>query len=132
MAYAKEDLLQMYYDLLNGRLFIEKMHEAVNNGHIRISFHSAYGEEAMCAAIASALRKTDWIVPSHRIQPLLLTRIGAYELICELFGKRDGTNKGSAYDFHINDLSKNVAIPIATLGCVYPMYTGFAWSLKRR
>ena len=132
MDYSKDDLLKMYYHLVNGRIFTEKMHEAVNNGDIRTSYHTAYGEEAMCVAIGSALRDTDWIVPSHRLQPLLLMRLDPYQFICELFGRRDGQNRGSAYDFHVNDMERRVAVPIATLGSVYPMYTGMGWSLKRR
>ena len=132
MEYSKEDLLSMYYHRVNGRLFTEKMHEAVNNGDIRVSYHTAYGQEAMCVAIGAALRKTDWIVPSHRLQPLLLMRLDPYQLICELFGKRDGLCRGSAFDYHASDLNAHVAVPIATLGCVYPMYTGMGWSLKRQ
>lgn len=132
MEYAKDDLLNMYYHLVNGRIFTEKMHEAVNNGDIRVSYHTAYGQEAMCVAIGAALRETDWVVPSHRLQPLLLMRLDPYQLICELFGKRDGVCRGIAFDYHACDLEKHVAVPIATLGCVYPMYTGMGWSLKRQ
>ena len=131
-TYSKEDLRGMYYHLVKGRIFTEKMHEAVNNGDIRTSYHTALGQEAMCIAIGSALRDTDWIVPSHRLQPLMLMRIDLYKYIAELFGKRDGINKGADFDYHANDMEHHVAMPIATLGCVYPMYTGMGWSLKRR
>lgn len=130
--YSKEELLKMYYHLVNGRIFTEKMHEAVNNGDIRTSYHTALGQEAMCVAIGTALRDTDWMVPSHRLQPMVIMRVDLYKYIAELFGKRDGLNKGAAYDFHANDMENHVAIPISTLGSVYPMYTGMGWSLKRR
>ncbi len=132
MEYSKEELLNMYYHLVNGRIFTEKMQEAVNNGDIRGSYHTAWGEEAMFAAMGTAMRDTDWFVPTHRTQPLTLMRVDPYEWICELFGKRDGMCKGSGYDYHASDVTKHIGVPIATLGCVYPMYTGLGWALKRR
>lgn len=132
MEYSKEELLKMYKDLVRGRIFTEKMHQAVNDGLIRLSYHSAYGEEATSVGVVSALRSTDWIVQSHRVQPASIMRLDLYKFICELFGKRDGQNMGTGYDFHLCDMkgSGHLGVPMATLGSVVPMYVGFAWALK--
>lgn len=132
MDYSREDLLRMYKNLVRGRIFTEKMHQAVNDGLIRISYHSAYGEEATSVGVVSALRDTDWIVQSHRVQPASIMRLDLYRFICELFGRRDGQNLGTGYDFHLNDMKGpgHLAVPMATLGSVVPMYVGFAWALK--
>ncbi len=134
MEYSKQDLLDMYYHLVNGRIFTGKMSQAVNDGHIRISYHSAYGEEATSIAVVSALRKTDWIVQSHRVQPASIMRLDPYKFICELFGKRDGQHFGTGYDFHLSDMAGDgrLGVPMATLGSVVPMYVGFAWALKQQ
>lgn len=134
MEYSKSELLDMYYHLLSGRIFTLKMHQAVNDGLIRISYHSAYGEEATSVAVVSALRKTDWIVQSHRVQPASLMRLDPYRFVCELFAKKDGQNLGTGYDFHLCDMKGpgRLAVPMATLGSVVPMYVGFAWALKHQ
>ena len=133
MEYSNEELLKMYYHLAKGRIFTEKMHEAVQAGHIRSSFHTPYGEEALGVGIMSALRDTDWISGNHRFQTGCLMRLDNYQMICEIFGKKDGIQHGSAFDFHWSDFKdKRMVMPIGTLGAKTPMYTGFAWQLKRQ
>ena len=41
-TYSNDELLKMYYHLKRGRIFTLKMHECVNNGLIRSSFHTPY------------------------------------------------------------------------------------------
>lgn len=133
MEYSKEELLKMHFHLVRGRVFTLKMHEAVKQGYIRSSFHTPYGEEALGVGITSALRDTDWISGSHRYQVGCLMRMDNYKMICELFGKKDGYKMGSAFDYHWSDFEKaRYLMPVATLGSKQPMYTGFAWQLKRQ
>ncbi len=132
MKYSKEDLLNMHYNLLYGRLFSIRMEQAVNDGLVRTSFHTPYGEEAMYIAIASALRPTDWVVQGHRTQPLDLVRIDKYKFFAELFGRADGQNKGAGFDFHLCDMTGpgRIGLCIGTLGSAVPQYVGFAYGLK--
>lgn len=134
MEYSKQELLDMYYHLVNGRIFTEKMHQAVNDGHIRTSYHTAYGEEAYQVAALSALREDDWVVMSHRTQPAAIMRLDLYGYIAEIFGKRDGLHKGCGFDLHISDMHGpgHVGVRMATLGSNAPMYVGFSWALKRK
>ena len=102
-TYSKEQLLEMYYHLKNGRIFTLKMHEAVYKGLIRSSFHTPYGQEAIGVGIVSAMRKTDWLAFTHRLQTALIMRYDMTQFITELFGLRDGLKHGSAFDYHIGD-----------------------------
>lgn len=132
VKYSNEELKNMYYHLVNARVFVEKMHESVFSGNIRTSFHSPLGQEALSVGVACALDKNDWIAPSHRFQPASIMRFDMYKFIAELFAKEDGLHLGVAFDLHCNDFGEGRMLPpIGTLGSTYPAYTGFAWALKR-
>jgi pyruvate dehydrogenase E1 component alpha subunit len=134
MKYSNETLTKMYHDLVRGRLFVERLHQAVSEGMIRTSLHSSYGQEAVDVGILSSMKPTDWFVPNHRSQAALLCRMDAYELFCEICGKADGPFKGVAYDYHIADLSDGcrIAPNSAVLGGQAPTSLGFAFALKYR
>lgn len=133
MEYSQNDLRAMYYNLVRGRIFNEKMHKAVNAGKLRTSYHSTYGQEATGVAVVSAMRNTDWLVPNHRFQTAAIMRLDMYKFIAELFAKADGIQKGSAYDFHCNDYGEGRYCYFdGLLGTTVPTYTGFAWSLKQQ
>lgn len=135
MSYSKEELLEMYRKLAYSRVFVNKMHEAAFGGLIRSSFHTPLGQEAIGVGIISAMRKTDWIAPTHRLQTALIYRFDTYQFIAELFGKKDGMKMGTVFDFHCADHKPDGArcvMPIGTLGGIVPFATGFAWTLKRQ
>ena len=134
MKYSKESLIKMYDDLVRSRAFVERLHQAVSEGIIRTSMHSSYGQEAVEVGIMHAMEKTDWIVPNHRFQAGFLTRMDAYEFLCELCGRVDGPFMGVAYDYHIADLSdeKRIVPYSAVLGGQAPTSTGFAFALKHQ
>lgn len=131
--YDKETLLEMYRHLKNGRIFTEKMHEAVYKGLIRSSFHTPYGQEAIGVGIVSAMRSDDWLAFTHRLQTALIMRYDMTEFIAELYGLQAGMKHGAAFDYHIADLSEeglHILFILGTLGGTYPMNTGFAWARK--
>lgn len=134
MEYSRDVLLDMYHHLVRGRIFTEKMHQAVNDGHIRTSYHTAYGEEAYQVAAVSALRDDDWVVMSHRSQPAAIMRLDLYGYTAEIFGKRDGIHRGCGFDLHISDMHGpgHVGVRMSTLGSNVPMYVGFSWALKKK
>lgn len=132
-TYPKEELLELYRNLKFGRLFTLKMHEAVYKGLIRSSFHTPYGQEAIGVGVVSAMRKTDWLAYTHRFQTGMIMRYDPYGFIAELFGLHDGIKNGTAFDYHLADLSetgKHILFILGTLGGTIPMNTGFAWARK--
>lgn len=131
--YSKEQLLDMYYHLKRGRIFTLKMHECVSKGYLRSSFHTPYGQESIGVGIVSAMRKTDWLSFTHRLQTALIMRYDLYPFIAELFGTKDGIGYGSVFDYHCSDYEENRIMTIlGTLGGVVPTNTGFAWGLKKQ
>lgn len=134
-TYSKNDLLAMYHNLKRGRIFTLKMHECVNKGLIRSSFHTPYGQEAIGVGIISALRDTDWFSGTHRLQTAFIMRWDLVGFIGELFGLDTGTEGGLIFDFHGSDFSDGgMRFPcgLGTLGGVVPQQTGLAWSLKNQ
>ena len=132
-SYSNEELLRMYYHLVKGRIYTLKMHQAVQQGNIRSSFHTPYGEEALGVGITSALKDTDWLSPNHRFQTGCLMRMDDYKMTCEIFGKKDGYQQGTAFDFHWSEYENlRMLMPVGTLGSKEAMSVGFAWQVKRR
>lgn len=135
VSYPTSDLLNMYHHLKRGRIFTLKMHECVNKGLIRSSFHTPYGQEAIGVGIISAMRDTDWFSGTHRLQTAFIMRWDLVGFIGELFGLDTGSGGGLIFDFHGSDYSKNgmhIGIGLGTLGGVVPQQTGFAWALKNQ
>ena len=132
-SYSNEELLKMYFHLAKGRIYTLKMHEAVQSGKIRSSFHTPYGEEAIGVGITSAMRDSDWLSPNHRFQTGCLMRMDDYKMTCEIFGTRDGYKMGTAFDYHWSDYKDlKMMMPVGTLGAKEAMSVGFAWQVKRR
>lgn len=134
MKYSNEELLRMYYNLARGRVFTLKMHEAVNAGLIRSSFHTPYGQEAIAVGVACSLRDSDYMAAGHRDQCASIMRYDTYQFIAEVMAKDDGMTHGIGFDYHISDLSDGVRVlpPLGCLGGMTPMYAGFAWAIRRR
>jgi pyruvate dehydrogenase E1 component alpha subunit len=59
-------------------------------------------------------------------------RLDRYKFVAELFGRRDGQNRGAGFDFHLCDMSGpgRIGLSIGTLGSPVPQYVGFAYALK--
>lgn len=132
MKYSKEELLNMYYHLARGRVFTLKMHECVQAGYIRSSFHTPYGEEAASVGVLTAMRDTDWYGTTHRTQPAAIMRYDIYQYISEIFGKADGMFKGSTFDIHTSDYGKGkMPAPVGTLSSSLGNHVGIAWMEKR-
>ncbi len=133
MKYSNEELLKMYRYLAQARIFTLKMHESVNAGYIRSSFHTPYRQEAVSVGTVCSAGENDWIVPTHRGQIICTMRMDMYRFIAEVFGKADGVCSGISFDFHASDYREGVRIPspMAVLGGLVATYAGFAWSLKR-
>ncbi len=132
--YSNEELLKMYRNLKRGRIFTLKAHECVNNGLIRSSFHTPYGQEAVGVGIASALKENDWINLKHRLQTAMIMKFSLEEFLGELFGLKSGYVNGSGFDFHLCDYDENgrhVSGGTAVLGGTIPLNVGFAWARKR-
>lgn len=132
MKYSKEEKLKMYDQLVRGRIYADKMEEAVFKGKVLGSLHLPHGQEAIGVGVINAMTDNDWLSYTHRFQSALIERLDIQAFTSELLGKATGMNKGICFDFHCNDMDKKVLQPVATLGSNVPMSAGFAWTLKQQ
>ena len=127
------ELLDMYDQLKTARVFCMSMEKSVYAGLIRSSFHTPLGQEARNIALATGVKKTDWLGYTHRGQILLYSRFGLLPLITEVFALSGGQAKGAGFDFHLSDYSEDGARVLGqpgTLGSANPKHVGFALARK--
>lgn len=132
MKYSKQELLEMYENMATNRTFAVQMRDAISKGYCRVAFHSAWGQEAVQTGIAYAMTDKEWFVATHRSQGVLMHRIGKFKFISEIFCKKTGVRNGLTFDSHISDFDNKILPQCALIGANQPIYTGFAWGLKKK
>lgn len=131
MTYPNKELVKMYEQLVLGRKYEEKILELVNQGKLQGFFHLAIGQEAVGVGVVNALGSNDYLVPTHRFHPGLVTKLDINKLTAELLGKSNGYNGGKAFTFHISSKEEHVLPVNGMLGAGIPTAVGYAWALKQ-
>ncbi|MGL6106557.1 thiamine pyrophosphate-dependent dehydrogenase E1 component subunit alpha [Romboutsia sp.] len=133
MNFSREELLDMYSDIVKSRVLGEKIVEFIYSGKIAGAIHPCLGQEAVSAGIMTALKKSDIKThgtATHRSQTVMAHRVGFKEFIAELLGRRGGVNDGVSGEYHLNDLEKGLLPATGALGGAWGILTGYAWALK--
>jgi len=95
---SQNNLLKVYKNIY----YIRSVQEAIaNNYHpedkMRCPIHFCFGQELMPSILGLFLRKEDAIYSHHRSHGYFLVKGGSLkEMICEFYGKSNGTNGGLA------------------------------------
>ena len=127
-----ELLLQMYRDMLLGRLFEIRAEQLAHRGLVAGSIHLGIGEEATQAGACAALDAQDFILPSHRTHiGELVKGASPKRLMAEIIGKATGYCGGRAGSSHFADVaSANLGVQ-GIVGAVFPIAVGAALTQKR-
>jgi pyruvate dehydrogenase E1 component alpha subunit len=120
---AAEDLRRMHRAMLLGRHLDERMVRLQRQGRIG-TFAPIKGQEAAQIGSVSALRRTDWMVPSFRETAAMLWRGWTIERILLFFS---GYLEGGQPSADQRDLP--IAIPVATQ---LPHAVGLAYAVQYR
>ena len=131
MVYSKEQLKQMYEQMVTGRKFEEKALSLVNKGMVKGFYHLSLGQEAAQVGAVSALGPDDYMCPTHRFHTGLVNRMDKKELTAELLGKAAGICHGKAFTFHLGSVKDNILPLNGMLGADLPNAVGCAWALKQ-
>ena len=100
---------------------------------IRGFLHVYIGQEAVAAAMTSAIRSDDLVVTAYRQHGTAMSRgIGTKECMAELFGKRTGINKGKGGSMHFFSKAHNYFGGNGIVGAQIPIGTGIAFAEKYR
>jgi TPP-dependent pyruvate/acetoin dehydrogenase alpha subunit len=124
--------VQMYRDMVLGRLFELRAEQLTHRGLVAGSIHLGIGEEATQVGACRALAAQDYLVPSHRTHVADIVKgTDPGRLMAEIIGRATGHCGGRAGSSHFADVStRNLGVQ-GIIGAVFPVATGAALAQKR-
>jgi pyruvate dehydrogenase E1 component alpha subunit len=124
---------QWFETMLRIRRFEERALKMYSVNKIRGFLHVYIGQEAIGAAITSAVRPTDPIVTAYRQHGIALCRgVSSRECMAELFGKETGINKGKGGSMHFFSKEHYYFGGNGIVGAQIPIGTGIAFAEQYR
>ncbi len=100
---------------------------------VRGPLHLSTGQEAVAAGVCINLRREDLLTSTHRGHGHTLAKGAvAATMMCELFGRSSGYNKGKGGSMHIADFSVGMLGANGVVAAGIPIATGAAHALKLR
>lgn len=131
ISLEKANLIELYRDMLNMRLFEEKSAELYTGGYINGFCHLYIGQEAVVAAITHLLDENDSQITSYRDHAhMLALGVDRRFIFAELLGKRDGVSKGKGGSMHMYAKDKNFYGGNGIVGAQVSIGTGIAFANK--
>ena len=119
----EELLSRLYYHMLLGRRFDERLLNLQRQGRIG-TFPPSSGQEAAHLGAVAVLRPSDWLVPAFRETPAELWRGRTMESVILYY---NGYNEGVGVEEGRNDLPISVPVGSQVLHAV-----GLGWAMKYR
>jgi pyruvate dehydrogenase E1 component alpha subunit len=133
MAFDKETYLSWYETMMRIRKFEERALMMYSKNKIRGFLHVYIGQEAIAAALTTAIRKEDAIVTAYRQHGIGLCRgLTSDACMAELFGKKTGANKGKGGSMHFFSKEHNYYGGNGIVGAQIPIGTGIAFAENYR
>ena len=100
---------------------------------VRGPLHLSTGQEAVAAGVCLNLQRADLLTSTHRGHGHTLAKgADSTRMMCELFGRATGTNKGKGGSMHIADFSVGMLGANGVVAAGIPIATGAAHALKLR
>src|ERR687888_1012874 len=100
----REDLLQVYRNMVMTRAIEERGHILYRQGKIPGSFYTGRGNEAAGVGIATAMGPDDVGTPLHRDMGVHVVRgIEPWRVFANYMAKADGPTKGKDGNVHLAD-----------------------------
>ncbi len=123
----KEQLLDMYYQMVLIRRVEEAAAELYQQGKIGGFLHLYIGQEAVSTGLVAARQPQDRIITAYRDHGVALNvGISARQVMAELLGKATGISKGKGGSMHMADVEKNFWGGHAIVGAHLPIAAGLA------
>ena len=100
---------------------------------VRGPLHLSTGQEAVAAGVCINLQRDDLLTSTHRGHGHTLAKgADTTKMMCELFGRATGYNKGKGGSMHIADFSVGMLGANGVVAAGIPIATGAAQALKIR
>merc|ERR1719230_1712267 len=128
---SKEELISAYRMMLLCRQFESACSQAYMQSKIRGFMHLDNGQETIPAILADNTKKEDKKVSYYREHThALASGVSANAIMAELYGKEDGTCKGTGGSMHIYDKETNFQGGWALVAEQLPYAVGCARAIK--
>ena len=125
--------LSWYETMLRIRRFEERTLMMYSQNKIRGFLHVYIGQEAIAAAMTTAIRPDDPVVTAYRQHGIAISRgLDTKGCMAELFGKRTGVNKGKGGSMHFFSAEHHYFGGNGIVGAQIPIGTGIAFAEKYR
>jgi pyruvate dehydrogenase E1 component alpha subunit len=137
-----ERALALYRTMARIRAFENAAEEASKGGvaafgaslaqaQVRGPLHLSTGQEAVAAGVCINLSKDDLLTSTHRGHGHTLAKGASMErMMCELFGRASGSNRGKGGSMHIADFSVGMLGANGVVAAGMPIAVGAAHALK--
>jgi pyruvate dehydrogenase E1 component alpha subunit len=123
----KEQLLDLYYQMVLIRRVEERGAELYQAGKIGGFMHLYIGQEAVSTGLIAAREPRDRVITAYRDHGVAINcGIPANEVMAELLGKATGMSKGKGGSMHMASVEKNMWGGHAIVGGHLPIAAGFA------
>ena len=100
---------------------------------VRGPLHLSTGQEAVAAGVCAHLKPADLLTSTHRGHGHTLAKgADSTKMMCELFGRANGYNKGKGGSMHIADFSVGMLGANGVVAAGLPIAVGAAHELKLR
>ncbi len=130
---STEHYLSWYETMVRIRRFEEKTLMMYSQNKIRGFLHVYIGQEAIAAAMTTAIRPDDPVVTAYRQHGIAISRgLATKGCMAELFGKRTGVNKGKGGSMHFFSAEHHYFGGNGIVGAQIPIGTGIAFAEKYR
>jgi pyruvate dehydrogenase E1 component alpha subunit len=127
MFMKKEQLLDLYHQMVLIRRVEERGAELYQQGKIGGFMHLYIGQEAVSTGLIAAREPRDRVITAYRDHGVALNcGIPASEVMAELLGKATGMSKGKGGSMHMASTKKNMWGGHAIVGGHLPIAAGMA------
>jgi pyruvate dehydrogenase E1 component alpha subunit len=118
----------LFKEMTRMRLFEEETSARSDDGEIPGFLHLDRGHEGNHAAMSLALEADDWVAVggSRLVGQYIAKGVPFEDIMAELYGKRDGSNRGKGGQMHVADVDRNLYGHAATIGSGQNPATGLA------
>jgi pyruvate dehydrogenase E1 component alpha subunit len=119
--------------MLEIRLFEDKVQELFMQGHVQGTTHLCQGQEAVSVGAIAAMGPQDYLTITYRGHGQALARgMPPEAAFGELMGRTSGCCGGVGGSMHLTDFSRNLIGAFAIVGAGLPVALGAAMSAKLR
>lgn len=122
---------RLLHEMKRIRFVEEEIAARYAEGKMRCPMHLSIGQEAVAAAVGTALRRDDLAVSGHRAHAHYLAKGGSLKaMIAEIYGKETGCSRGKGGSMHLIDESAGFMGSTAIVAGTVPVGVGLAYASK--